>query len=282
MDIQWPLVFFTLLTGLGAGTFAVVAAGEWRGKSERTRMPGAITALVALFAGGVASTFHLGHLERIFNALGHFGSGIMLEMLLVGLTGLAALVYIVMLRTGYSAQIRKIVAAIGLVFAVITSFAVGYSYVLPARPAWNTLLLPLVYLASAVVLGCFTMYVWTVLRKEDAPTLMTMNRATLIALAVQAFLILAYVVYLAAAPFQNPTRSVTRILIGDLAPVFWIGLVLIGILVPFFLTIQFLTTKKPSFSPMQAAVAGLICVIVGGLAFRAPMYLLGSSIEQFF
>jgi len=281
MDIQWPLVFFTLLTGLGAGTFMVVAVGEWTGKLEKTRMPGAITAFVALLAGGVASIFHLGHLERIFNALGHFGSGITQEMLMVGLTGLAALVYIVMLRTGYSAQVRKIVAGIGLVLGVIMACAVGYSYVLPARPAWNTLLLPLLYLASAVVMGSFVIYLWTVLRKEDA-ALKTIDRATMIALAVQTVLILTYLLYIASAPFQNPNRSVTRLLIGDLAPVFWLGLVLIGLLIPLFLTFRILTAQKPSFSPMLVAVVGLICVVVGAIAFRAPMYLLGSSIEQFF
>jgi anaerobic dimethyl sulfoxide reductase subunit C (anchor subunit) len=281
MDIQWPLVFFTLLTGLGAGTFIVVAATEWWGKMERTRMPGALTALAAMFLGGVASVLHLGHPERIFFALGHWGSGIMFEMLTLGLTGLVTLVYILMLRSGYNAQVRKAVALIGLVVAVILAFGVGYSYVLAARPAWDTLVLPLVYLASAFVLGCLTMYVWAVVQKEDDAAMRVMSRATLIVFAVQAFFLLVYVIAVAAAPYPDSSRSITRFLVGDLAPMFWIGLVLIGLLVPFYLTIRFLTSQKPSFSPRLVAVGGLVCAIVGGLSFRILMYLLGSGVDHF-
>lgn len=281
MEIQWPLVFFTLLTGLGVGAFAFVAISEWLGKAERTRLPGAITALVAIVAGGTASVFHLGHPERFFNALGHFKSGITQEMNLMGLTSLMILVYIVVTYLGYSAQVRKIVATIGLVFAVILAFAMGTTYLLPARPAWNTWLLPFLYAASASVLGLFTMYIWTVVRKEKEAMVMAVNRATAIALAVEAVLVIAYVIYLAVAPFQNPLRSVGRLLAGDLAPVFWVGIVVVGLLIPLGLTTWFLTTKK-TFPPLGVAVAGLVCVLVGGGATRALMYILGSSVEQFF
>jgi DMSO reductase anchor subunit len=282
MDIQWPLVFFTLLTGLGVGAFVFVAISEWLGKAEQTLLPGAITALVAIVAGGIASVFHLGHPERFFNALGHFSSGITQEMTLVGLTGLMILVYIVVTSLGYSAQARKIVATIGLVLAVLLAFAMGTTYILPARPAWNTWLFPLLYVASAAVLGLFTMYIWTVVREEEEGTVMAVNRATVIALAVEAVLVAIYLIYLAAAPFQNPLRSPGRLLAGDLAPIFWLGLVVVGILIPLALTAWFLTAKKKTFSPLGVAVAGLACVLVGGGATRALTYILGSSVEQFF
>ncbi len=282
MNIQWPLVVFTLLTGLGAGTFALVALSEWWGQGARARMPAAITALVALVAAGVASVFHLGHPERIFNALGHFGSGIFFEMLLIGLTGLAALIYIVMLRSGTAAAGRKAVATVGLLTAIAVSVAVGASYVLPSRPAWYTVLLPLLYLASAGVLGCFSLYFWAALRKEEDGTMVSMDRFTLIALAVEAVLLLAYLVYLAAAPFQHDSRSVMRLLAGDLALTFWLGTVLLGLLLPALLAYRFLAAKTGTLSPRLVATLGLLSVLVGGIALRAPLYQLGTSIEQFF
>ncbi len=281
MEIQWPLVFYTLLTGLGVGAFVFVALTEWLGKAERTRMPGAITALVVMAAGGVASVFHLGHIERIFNVLSNLGSGIAQELILSGLTGLAILVYIILMRLGYSAQARKIVATIGLVLAVILAFALGGSYVLPARPAWNTWLLPLLYLASAAVLGVFTMYIWAAVREKEAPLVMAVNKATLIALAVQAVVVVAYVVYLAVAPFPNPLRSASRLLAGDLAPVFWGGLVVVGLLIPLGLTAWFFAAKKRVLPSVVVAEVGLVCVLGGGVATRALMYILGSSIEKF-
>ncbi len=282
MSIQWPLVLFTLLTGLGAGTFGWVALSEWWGQAERARQPAAITALVALIAAGVASVFHLGHPERIFNALGHFGSGIFFEMLLVGLTGLAALVYIVMLRSQSPAGARKAVATVGLLTGIAVSVAVGASYVLPSRPAWYTVLLPLLYLSSAGVLGSFSMYFWAALRREAAGTVAGLDRITLVALVVEAVLLLAYVVYLAAAPFQHDSRSLARLVAGDLAPIFWLGTVAIGLLVPAYLAYRYLAAKAQGLSPLLVSTLGLISVLVGGVALRAPLYLLGTSIEQFF
>ena len=276
MEIQWPLVFFTLLTGLGVGAFAFVAISEWLGKAGRIRMSGAITALVAMALGGVASVFHLGHPERIFNVLGNLSSGISQEMILMGLTGLAILVYIILMRMGYPAQTRKMVALIGLVLAVILAIVMGNNYVLPARPAWNTWLLPLFYVVSAAVLGIFAMYSLAVVSKEEEATVMGVNRAALIALVVEAVVVVAYVIFLAVAPFPHALRSPARLLGGDMALAFLGGVVVVGLLIPLGLT-----AKKKVLPSLTVAVVGLVCVLVGGVAFRAIFYLLGSSIEQF-
>lgn len=278
MEIQWSLVFYTLLTSLGLGTFAFVAITEWLGKAERTRMPGAITALVAIALGGVAGLFHIGHLERFFNVLGHLTSGIAQEMILMGLMGLVILVYIVMVWRGSPAATRKIVANIGLVLAVVLGITLGTNYILPSRPAWNTFLLPLVFVASAAVLGLFSMYIWAA--KEEDATVMGMNKAIRIALAVQATIVVGYVIFLAVAPNPDPSRSAARLLAGDISVVFWVGVVLIGLVVPLWLTAWFQTAKKV-LPTLGLATVGLVCVLVGGIATRAIMYMLGSSIERF-
>lgn len=280
MEIQWPLVFFTLFTGLGVSAFVVVAITEWLGRAERTRLPGAITGLVAMAAGGVASVFHLGHLERIFNVLNNLSSGIAQELILVGLTGLAILVYIILMRMGNSVQVRKVVAMIGLVLGVILAIVMGKNYVLASRPAWNTWLLPLLYVASAAVLGLFTIYIWAALREEEEATVMGVNKATLIALAVDAVVVVAYVIFLAVAPFPDPLRSPVRLVAGDMALLFWGGVVLIGLLIPLGMTVWFVSKKKVVPS-LTVAVVGLVCVLVGGVATRALIFILGSSIERF-
>jgi len=280
MEIQWPLVFFTLLTGLGAGGFAAVAACELLGKAERARVPGAIMAVVAMAAGGVASVLHLGHPERFFNALGHLSSGITTEMVLIGLTGLTILAYLAVVRLGYSALARRVVAGIGLVLAIALVFAMGASYVLPARPAWNTWLLPLLFASSAAVLGLFAMYIWTLAAMEDKAAVVAANKAACIAVAVETLVLVAYVIYLAVAPFQNPLRSAGRLLGGDLALAFWLGVVVVGIIAPLVLTGWL--AKRKAFPSLAVPICGLLCALVGGGTLRALMYVLGSSIEQFF
>ena len=168
-----------------------------------------------------------------------------------------------------------------LVLGVILAILMGKNYLLPARPAWNTWLLPLLYLASAAVLGLFTIYIWAAVSKEEEATVMGVNRATLIALAVQAVVVVAYVIFLAVAPYPHPLRSPARLVTGDMALAFWGGVVVIGLLIPLGLTARFMTAKKKVLPSLTVAVVGLICVLVGGVAFRALFYLLGSSIEQF-
>ncbi len=280
MEIQWPLVFYFLLTCLGAGALAFVGVAEWLGKAERTRMPAALTALAAMAAGGIASAFHLGHVERVVNVLGNLGSGISQDMILTALAGLAILVYIVMMRRGSSVGARKSVAIVGLALALVLSLRMGASYILPARPAWNTFLLPLLYVASAAVLGLFSAYVWAA-RKEEKATVTGVNKATLIALAVQALVVIGYVIFLALAPYQDPTRSAFRLLAGDLALAFWLGVVVVGLAVPLALTMRVQTAKDKAGNPLGIAALGLGCVLVGAVVFRGIIYVLGTSIEQF-
>jgi anaerobic dimethyl sulfoxide reductase subunit C (anchor subunit) len=72
------------------------------------------------------------------------------------------------------------------------------------------------------------------------------------------------------------------VLAGDLAPVFWVGLVLIGLLAPALLTLQLGPEKVERMTRLSSAQLGLLCVLVAGVAFRVLMFSLGSSVRHFF
>lgn len=302
MDIQWPLVFFTLFVGLGCGTFvASIALTEWCGKERQIRTVSSIIALVAFAVGGFSSTMHLGHAERMFGALGHPTSGIFMESTMIALVGFDIIIYLLALKRNASEQTCKVIGTIGALLAVVLAFSNGDAYVMAARPAWNTLLLPVNYVASAAVMGCFSISVLitrtktfaadetvTVAAEETAATTTvgsakaTIKRATLIALTIQTLLLVAYLIHIAVAPYPDVTRSVTRILVGNLALFFWGGLVLFGLIIPATLMKKFCTKKAESISPLTSVKLGLVCVLVAGVAFRVLMFSIGSSIKQFF
>ena len=275
MIIEWSLVFFTLFAGLAVGTFACVALTEWTGKAAEVRMTGAVAVLVTLAASGLSSVLHLGHPERIFGAFGHPTSGIFLEALAIGLFGLGVFFYILALRRNASAQSRRLVATISMIPALALAFAVGDSYVMASRPAWNTLLLPLLYVASAAVMGCFATAVLFARFNLAPPE--KLKPATVCALIVQAVLIIAFLIHMAAAPYWEISRSASRVLYGDLAPLFWVGLVLVGLLIP-----AFLLQRARKDAPPRFASFGLACVLMAGVAFRAIMFLVGSGVRHFF
>jgi anaerobic dimethyl sulfoxide reductase subunit C (anchor subunit) len=276
MSIEWALVFFTLLACLSVGVFAGVAVSEWKGHAQTVRKPGAVFALVALVASGLSSVLHLGHPERIFGALGHPTSGIFLEALMMGLFGLFVVLYILALRRKAADGVRKGLATVGMVPAVCLAFAVGYTYVMPSRPAWDTLILPLLYLASAAVMGCFA-YAGLAARRGDGenpenPKGRSGGKAALAFLLIQAALTAGYVIYLTLAPHPDATRSAGRVLAGNLAPLFWIGIVIFGLLAPGWLAAR----------AKSGAWLGLLCVLLGGVAFRVLMFAVGSSVRAFF
>ena len=281
MSVQWSLVFFTLFIGLGTGVYvAGVAITEWWRKAREMRITGAVTALVFLVLGGIASVLHLGHPERIFGALGHPTSGIFVESLLIGLTALASIAYIIAIEKAASEKVCRVIASVGVVFAVLLAFAVGSTYVLSSRPAWDTPILPLLYLASAAAMGCFAIRI-LMKRMMDTVVKTQMDWMALIALVVEAVLLFAYLVHLAVAPFPDISRSASRVLGGNLVLLFWGGVVLVGLLLPAFLVWSGRSNSR-MLSPSSRTVWGFICVLLGAIAFRVLMFDVGSGIRQFF
>lgn len=143
MTIQWSLVLFTALTGIGGWTFVCVAADEFLSRAKAAAFPAAVVAFALSAVGGLASVTHLSHPDRIMGALGHPTSGIFTEAVLVGCVCVFVAIYLVMLKRGASDGARKAVAVIGAVFGVLISFMAGESYLMSSRPNWDTQLLPL-------------------------------------------------------------------------------------------------------------------------------------------
>lgn len=280
MEIQWTLLFFTLFVGLGAGVFAYTALAEFRGGSKNSRLIGAIIALVALGIGGIASYFHLGHPERLFHILGNVNSSISQELILAVITGAVFVVYIYLVWRDAPENTRKILAGIGLVMSVLMAATTGKIYYLSARPAWHTWLLPLIYLSSASVMGIFATWLYES-SSGDKQVKARTRQVAKITLLIQFVLILAYIIFLAMSPLPDDTRSPLRLLSGDLASLFWIGVIILGLIIPAALAFGIKPLESQKLSPVLVGVLGFASVFAGGIAIRAIMYMLGTSVEKF-
>lgn len=284
MSIHWPLVFFLLLVGWGCGVYAVsVVTTDWFGKSGQIRMNSMIISFVLLVVGGISSVFHLGRPSRIIYALSRPTSGIFIEALLIGLLGLMIIIYMIAVKRNAADKTLKIIGSIGIIPAVILAYALGNTYVLAARPAWDTILLPLNYFASAAVMGSATVAVLAARAKEpDKQAVQGLNRATLISLIVQALLIIGYLIYLSAAPFPDESRSAGRVLAGDLAPLFWVGIVILGLLIPAVLVFQMRKKEVDIRNLLMRIQVSLVCIVAGSAALRVMVFLLGSAVKDYF
>lgn len=289
MEIQWPLLIFSVLLGITSGSFVFLGVGELKNKFVEVRFSGALIGLICLAVGGCASVFHMGHPERATHLLGNLGSGLSKELFVVALMGIVAIVYVVLAKKDYPAA-RKVFGVLGAVLGLVLPVVAGASYLIAARPAWDSAALPLMYLGAGLAMGMLLMCGLVLLRgnaKEDGGFALRLALAGVVIMIVT---VVAYVIWIAVAPYQAPSRSIARLLSGDLAVMFWLGVVAVGLIAPAALTglacVQ--STKGEGASgiadPKKLATymfVAFACSAVGAIVLRVIMYDLGTSVEQF-
>lgn len=258
MEIQWPLVIFSLLAGCGGSTLAFIGVSEILGIGKKARIPAAITAIVLMIAGGCASVLHLGQPANIMAAAANIFSfsGISIELIALGANVIVAAVYLLLARSGSEAP-AKVVAIIGIVTGLLMAFFVGNGYVMESQPTWNTITLPLAYLGSGLACGA-TLFAAFVGNDEEAQT-----KLRNLVLGSIAIALVTFVAYAASTGFAAN------------AMMFWVGAVLVGCIGP--AACVWLSKKRH-----QALWAAFACAIIGGICLRATMWMLGTGFLSFF
>lgn len=311
MAVQWPLLIFSVLLGASSGVLVFLGIGELRGCFKKVRFPLALIALVLLAVGGCASAFHLGHLDRALYILGNVSSGLSKELFAVGFTGIMTLVYVILSRKDYPGPTRVfgLLAALG---GLVLPLVAGASYMMPARPAWDSIALPLMYLGTGLGMGFVLSAAYVYFKGDEADEAFALKLA-LVGVLASVVVTLIYVVWVAVAPFPDPTRSLGRLAAGDLALAFWLGVVIVGIVAPVVLVglvwkrgatgadgtgADTSATPVASVDASGAAAAApaaptaakistptalwasLGCLVVGSVVLRVIMYLVATSVEQ--
>jgi len=262
MAIQWSLVLFTALTGIAGWMLVSIAIAEVKGIQKNVAFLATVIALVLLIVGGLASVTHLSHPERMLAALNHPTSGIFVEAALVGITSVFTIIYLVLLKRDSSASARKVMIILAAVFGALLSFMAGYSYMMGARQSWNTVLLPLGYLATAIP-GGIAAYMAVCLVKGDKD-LDIFPKVLLIGGIIAAVGAAAYTAYVGGA---------------DVVVLGWILAVLLGGVLPAVLGGAII--KKPETALGMAGLA-LCCALIGSVAYRCMMWVSMSTIDNFF
>lgn len=314
MAVQWPLLIFSVLLGASSGVLVFLGIGELKGCFKKVRFPLALIALVLLAVGGCASAFHLGHIDRALYILGNVSSGLSKELFAVGFTGIMTLVYVILSRKDYPGPTRVfgLLAALG---GLVLPLVAGASYMMPARPAWDSVALPLMYLGTGLGMGFVLAAAYVYFKGDEADEAFALKLA-MVGVLASVVVTLIYVVWVAVAPYPDPTRSLARLAAGDLAPAFWLGVVIIGIVAP--VVLMGLVWKRggadadgadadagtgagtvaavdasgaaaaaaapaatvAKISTPTALWASLGCLVVGSVVLRVIMYLVATSVEQ--
>jgi len=162
---------------------------------------------------------------------------------------------------GSAAEIvfKSLAGIAALAVTVYTGFVLN---TVKAVPFWNSTLLPLLFVLCGIM-GGFGLSVIIALNggNVDISTAETGSRWLLI---INALIIVIYL-WTAANRETTGKKSVMEQMRGNLAPIFWIGIVALGIVIP--LAIAFSSYITGEVSP-ALLITGVACEVIGGLALR--------------
>ena len=295
MELQWPLIVFTTLVAWSAGTFGAQAVLALKGEGREVQLPALVASVALLAASGVAVFFHLEHWERIFNGFGHVTSGITQELVAIVVFVAVAVAYFAFLRKSEDGgTVPAWLAVVAIAVSAVLALICAHSYMMAARPAWDTLAWPLAALGEAAALGALTVMAMLAAKGGESKLGGLAAVAGCAAVAVlSAVLVAAW--QASAGSFADvgyhfdpttPTSPLldvaaeTNVLAGELAPLVWLGVVLVGALAP--LACALLARRKGGRAWLALGAAGVACALVGCVCLRVAFYELGLSVFMFY
>lgn len=154
---------------------------------------------------------------------------------------------------------RHLIGILGSVFAfltvIYTGLLLGYSQPISL---WRTALLPVLFFVSAVSTGILAIMLIGQSLGVEAAQLALLANVDLVIEALEMFVLIVFL-YNAYRTIES-RYSAKRILTGAVAPVFWLGVIACGLVIPFFLELQ----GGHGIAATLAALLGLF----GGLCLR--------------
>jgi len=157
---------------------------------------------------------------------------------------------------------------IGSILAVATAAYTGVLIaVINGVPFWNTPLMPVLFMASAMSTGLAVAMIGAAI--IDIKTINTLSNFALghvIFLALEA-LVLGLLIFMSLTRSAEAASSAQMLISGSLSPYFWALVVVVGLLVPFILSV--VEYYEYGEMPKQLVVGADLLVLVGGMSLRA-------------
>ena len=143
--------------------------------------------------------------------------------------------------------------------SIYTGFAVSY---VNAIKLWNSAILPIVFVVCGFSGGLAILMGLSLTGTEaEIMAIENVTRVTLIGFAVILIVYLWNTTYSSAAA----RNAVGRLVSGSVASVFWVGVILLGIIIPIGISVS---TYFSGEAQAGLLIAATVCEVLGGLALR--------------
>ena len=261
IDIQWPLVLFGILCGMGGTLACSIGVAELMGRARQARFVASIVSLAFMVVGGLAVVAHLSMPLNAFYAVAHVFSfsGISVELIMLVITFVVMLVYTILLKRDVASGAFKVLAVLAIVSGLVLAFVCGHGYVIQSREYWDTELLPLAYMGTVLPAGAFLHMALSAKLGVALEELKGMKVYLVVAVAASIVTSAAYLLFLGDAVGRNPLVSYGMI-------------VVCGMVGEFVCLAAFL--KAPNANTVfLVAVVAVVLAVVAALGIRIEMWL---------
>lgn len=323
-DLTWglPVILYLFLAGVGAGAVTVsgsvlLRGGDYSGGSLfRMARYGALVGPVPVIVGTVLIIFELGRWDRALNLFKVINlSPMSIGSWFLGVFICTSLIYAIAFLPSFMPQWGKLTkqmapvlhlmawvnVPMGIGVAVYTGIMLG---AMPSRPLWNSPILALLFVVSALSTGVATIILTRALFHRKDPSVMAERRmirrreatilrpgrryyetaymltsSDLLLIGFELMVIFLFVMF-AHLTVGNVKYAMSIILPGgDMALMFWVWVVLIGLLMPALVELFYVVPKllyhRDYAAPKMIEIAVSISVLIGGFMLRYVIVVAG-------
>jgi formate-dependent nitrite reductase membrane component NrfD len=251
------IAFAFFLGGISGGLFLAAAYFD--------NLLGMFVAWLLAGCMGVSYMIHLSHPMRFWRMFmkpktSWIARGFIFIMLFLGFTTLTLI-----LRqwapeaTGAITTMKVIAGIFAFAQSIYTGFAVSY---VSAIKVWNSAIVPILFVTCGIT-GGLAILLAIMMAQDSGQILMLENiiRVVLVTLAIIIGVYLWNTTYSSTAARD----AIKRLIGGSLAPLFWVGVFLFGIVIPVVISLATIGIHEPASGILITAI---VSEIIGGLALR--------------
>ncbi len=294
MTTNWgfPVALDLWLAGMAAGAYFTAFLAERFGKHTDHRLlhtalyfgiPAAMTGVIFLLTD-LSYPLRFWHLFVFFNFTSPMSIGSWLLVLWITISMLTVFLWHLRNKIPIKLTIlKRFMNYLHWAGFFASVFLMSYTGVLLAasnKPLWaSTVLLPPLFVISAISTGAAILILISLITRMWEPygeTIRRMVQVVAIVIVVELAVLLGYLFWLSRSGIPGASESMGQLITGTLAVPFWLGVVLLAILLPFTLNvINWGKRVKKHKIVFVASIASSACVIFGGLILRTVIVIGG-------
>lgn len=271
------IAWYLFLAGLGGGAFITSAWIRLRNpacthliRAGRIIAPAVVIVGLCLLMADAAAGF--AHPLRFVLLLTNFGSVMTWGVVFLAVFVVVALIALVLdlLHRDVPQWLDILGAVMGLCVAAYTGCLLG---VCQGFPLWNTALLPILFLVSAVSTGmAAVLLVGAIAFPGEFNTVVPLKKFHFWLPVVELVLVAALLFITAANPSEAGLASVMALLAGNWAVAFWLLFVIVGLVLPTVLECWMLWFAKPELEDSRTgqtiSAVSDAGILIGGFVLR--------------